>query len=280
VRFGAILPILALACYGAASSDSLSDSHLEAIHQQRVAWMRIRADTPLPGIYQDFRAATSPAPVTPDLLQAARAAGVQVLFTDHASGQIQQGVLIAPAPAEPLIGIAPPASAPREKPKHLRSQFKQYPQEVFALAGAGAVGPHPELELATSSTHVLARELGAGAIAASLAAGRTYAAADWLCDPAGFFFVAETILGVYDIGDHAPMLGAARLLVNLPISARITLERNGETVADEVSRQLAYDTKIPGDYRLRVSVDIDGETWRWIDSDPIHLENAPLKKVA
>ena len=65
------------------------------------------------------------------------------------------------------------------------------------------------------STHYLARELSEAAVHEASVAQREYAANDWLCDPAGFSFIAENNLGAFDIGDTVPMLGGTRLQVNL-----------------------------------------------------------------
>ncbi|HLH39283.1 MAG TPA: alpha/beta hydrolase [Bryobacteraceae bacterium] len=225
--------------------------------------MKIRIAAPLPGVYQDFRAAAGDA----GQADAARAAGVDVLFTSQNGAAMRGGVLVMKAPAE----LPAPAHPGAARAKHLNSAFKQFPEEVFALAG-GALGSRPELQFRSFSTHVLARELTAEAIGASLAEGRFYKASDWLCDPAGFYFIAETKAGVYDIGDPAPLGADTRLLVNLPIPAKIALERSGSVVAEAAARRLSYLVKEPGDYRMRAWLTIDGETFEWLNTMPIHVE--------
>jgi acetyl esterase/lipase len=284
VRIAAILAVFPLAGMGGSAPDPLRESHVEAIHRQRVEWMKIRVAAPLPGVYQDFRAVVA-GQTTGDLAGAARAAGVKVLFAAQGSTQEPaQGptemrglVLIATKPGDLPLPVAPedPQFNTRRERKHLFSEFKQYPQEVFALAGAAGLGRHDELQFRTSSIHVLARELTAVSIGAALNTGRVYTAADWLCDPAGFFFAAENFLGLYDIGDHAPLVPGTHLRVNLPIEAKISIEQNGKTVVETTARQFNYAIKDTGDYRMRASLTIDGETWPWIEANPIHVEKSP-----
>ncbi len=232
--------------------------------------MKERIAAPLPGVYRDFRGAAGDA----GQADAAQAAGVDVLFTAQDGAAMRRGVLVMKAPA----GLPAPARPGAAQAKHLNSAFKQFPEEVFALAGA-ALGSHPELQFRSFSTHVLARELTAEAITASITRGRFYQAADWLCDPAGFFFVAETEAGVYDIGDAAPLGAGTRLLVNLPIPAKIALERNGSVVEETAARRLSYPVKEPGDYRMRAWLTLDGETFEWLNTMPIHLQARALKSV-
>lgn len=229
--------------------------------------MKIRVAAPLPGVYQDFRA------VVGENVEAARAAGAKIVFAKDDPPQVRNGVLVMKEPPGLTSPGAPPAlelKTPNER-KQLKAEFKQYPEEVFALAGS-ALGTNEELRFRTSSTHLLARELTAPWIAAAVADGRAYRSADWLCDSAGFFFVAENLWGVYDIGDRVPLISGTRLRVNLPIAAKITIAYGGETVAETTARQFIYAIKGTGDYRLRVSLTIDGETWPWIDANPIHVE--------
>lgn len=92
------LAVLApLLCAGAESRhltalQRLEASHLEAVHQQRVQWMRDRVNIPINGVYHDYRAVihvhAEDAPHTlgtrEQVLAAAKAAGVDiVLWTDH-----------------------------------------------------------------------------------------------------------------------------------------------------------------------------------------------------
>src|SRR5581483_418891 len=89
-----------------------------------------------------------------------------------------------------------------------------------------------------SSTHVLARELTPESVESSIAGGRMYSANDWLCDPAGFSFVAENNFGAYDIGDTVPLMGGTNLAVTLPVAGSIRILRDGNVVAEKNDSRL------------------------------------------
>lgn len=122
-----------------------------------------------------------------------------------------------------------------------------------------------------ASTHILARELTEPEIRASLAAGHAYVAHDWLCDPAGFSFIAQNNLGVFDMGDSVPMQNGTRLEASFPIRANIKLIRNGTVIAEAAGTKINYDAKEEGPYRLEAWLTIDGEDRPWIFSNPIYL---------
>lgn len=126
-----------------------------------------------------------------------------------------------------------------------------------------------------TSTHILARELTEGEIHDSLAQGRAYVAFDWLCDPRGFFFIAENNLGVFDMGDTVPFLKNTRLVAYFPVSAKVRLIHKGVTVAQAESSKFSYEVKEQGAYRLEASLSADGEDRPWIYSNPIYVGKAP-----
>jgi acetyl esterase/lipase len=114
LQFGIILAVAsACAAVGEPRStlERLSASHLEALHQQRVEWMKTRRADPLPGIYLDFRAVlhvhAEDAPHTKgtrdEVLAGAKAASVSVvMWTDHRGPKpdtwsgLRDGVLFIP----------------------------------------------------------------------------------------------------------------------------------------------------------------------------------------
>lgn len=275
-----MLLLASLLCLGADLHPRLTPSRLQAIHAQRVEWMKQRVAAPLSGVYQDYRAAELAGPLaTPEQVQAARRADVQILFVNGpAAARFREGVMVMGEPRD-LAALARldrvVFSDPRDR-KELKREFKQYPDEVFAMAGEPVLGTHDELAFRTSSLHVFARELSESAIEDALASGRNYTASDWLCDPAGFYFVAENNLGAFNIGDTAPMLKGTVVRANLPVAARIVVEHNGTQVVEASGRQLAYEVKEPGDYRLLAWLSLDGEERRWIDANPIHIGKPPI----
>ena len=91
--------------------ERLSPARLEALHQQRVEWMKVRKVEPLPGIYNDYRAvlhvhaedADHTKGTREEVLKGAKAAQVKVvMFTDHRGPKsgtwsgLREGVLFIP----------------------------------------------------------------------------------------------------------------------------------------------------------------------------------------
>jgi acetyl esterase/lipase len=184
---------------------------------------------------------------------------------------------------------------------------KKYPDEVFAaqadywpsifaiwdrelakrpFAGIAANDAHQnqiyqnitfdpyEVSFRDVSTHILARELTEPAIREALRAGRTYVAHDWLCDPAGFTFVAANNLGVYAIGDQVPMTTNTRIVARVPVIAKLKLMHNGVVVAEANAAELNFTPKETGAYRLEAWLPADGEERPWIYSGAIYLDSA------
>lgn len=187
---------------------------------------------------------------------------------------------------------------PRQRRK-LASKQKQYPDEVFA-AGTGELPDylsrwdaeterHPFTGIATTdshvgdfefpqdvsfrfiSTHVFAMELSDREIRKSLHDGHVYVAYDWLCDPAGFSFVALNPLGQFETGDPAPLVRNTRLMARFPVSADIRLVHNGRIVARKEGADFEFTPSEPGAYRLEAWLKVDGEERPWIYSNPIYL---------
>jgi acetyl esterase/lipase len=129
-----------------------------------------------------------------------------------------------------------------------------------------------EVSFRNVSTHILARELTDAAIRDSLRNGRVYVSHDWLCDPVGFTFVAGNNFGVYDMGDHVPMLANTRLNARVPIAAKLKLIHDGAVVSEASDSQLTFTPKEPGAYRLEAWLPVDGEERPWIYANAIFLE--------
>ena len=282
-----ILPHFLLLPFLAASDRTpLETYNLEAVHVQRVEWMKRRVVLAPTGIYQDFRAALDP-PAAGDqqVLRAAKNADARVVASSRT--EMREGVLFLNVNGSSLRVPQFPqedpepflAMTPRER-RRIESQFKQFPDEVFAFAGPAALGARGDHEIGVAllhaafrntSTHILARELSEPEIRASLAAGRLYTARDWLCDPAGFFFVAQNLLGAFDIGDAVPMFGDTSLYARLPVRAKIKLMRNGATVAEANDSKVSFIAREEGDYRLAAWLTVAGQDRPWIYSNPIHV---------
>jgi acetyl esterase/lipase len=243
--------------------------------------MKQRSVAALPGIYQDFRSVRASHPVDSlTLVRAARDAGAQVVLTKTPSlSGIHEGVLFLGGPEsekEPLQFPDEPTADPPKTPKEQRdweTKFKHYPDEVFAVAPAVFAGKSQDRQSAAfrnASMHILARELSETEVRTSLAEGHVYIAHDWLCDPAGFAFIAENNLGVYEMGDNVPLMNTM-VQVRLPIPAKLKLLRNDAVVAEVTDSKLNFAVKQEGAYRLEAWLSIDGEDHPWIYSNPLYV---------
>src|SRR5205807_424121 len=129
-------------------------------------------------------------------------------------------------------------------PDYHREIFAKWDQELqkkqFTAIGANdahqdvilngvAFAPY-EISFRNLVTHILAQDLTEPLIREALTNGHAYVAHDWLCDPTGFMFGAINNLGVFPMGDAAPMLGRTRLSAVTPITAKIKLIHKGEQV--------------------------------------------------
>jgi len=137
---------------------------------------------------------------------------------------------------------------------------------------AGVMFDPYEVSFRNLTTHILARDLTEPAIRQSLREGRAYVAHDWLCDPSGFNFGAANNLGLFDMGDTAPMVGGTRLVAQVPLPARLKVFHNGRVVRETNSSFLSLTVKEPGAYRLEAWLTVDGEARPWIYSNPVYLE--------
>ncbi len=193
-----------------------------------------------------------------------------VLFLDVAGSDVEKPLF--PGKTAKLVPMTP------KEQRRLQGKFKQYPDEVYAIAGEALLGPPGDLQLSAAfrhmSIHVLAREMAEADIRASLAAGHVYMAHDWLCDPAGFSFNADTDVGVYDMGDDVPLMHTT-IHARVPIRAKLKLLRNGAVVAEANDSRLKYTVTDEGAYRLEAWLTIDGEERPWIYSNPLNIGTVP-----
>ena len=136
-----------------------------------------------------------------------------------------------------------------------------------------------EVSFRNVSTHLLARELTQTEIRRSLAEGHAYVAHDWLCDPAGFAFVASNNLGLFEMGDPAPLAGRTRLSAQAPLAARWKLFRNGSVVQETTGARMDFLAQEPGAYRVEAWLALDGEERPWIYSNPIYLQRPPVEAL-
>jgi acetyl esterase/lipase len=128
-----------------------------------------------------------------------------------------------------------------------------------------------EVSFRNLSTHILAQELTEQSIREALTNGHVYVSHDWLCDPSGFMFGAVNNLGVFSMGDTAPIQGSTRITAMAPIPARLRLFHKGTMIQETTATNLNFQAKEPGPYRLEAWLDVDGEERPWIYSNPVYL---------
>lgn len=287
--------------YAAAPPSRLSSSRLEAVHAQRIEWMKTRAGGPPLGVYQDYRAVFAPMRAKQaELLKAAKDAAVQVIFNEGPAGANGDVLFLPPPdPQTPTFEIYRRPEASEEDRRRLRGALKQYPDEAFgantdaqpeilarwdtetasrsvtgvALSDTDTSVPYA-VAFRNTSTHILAPELSEKAIRTSLAQGHAYVAHDWLCDPTGFTFIAGNYFGVFDMGDTVGtglIAGATRLEASVPVPAKLKLIHNGTVVAEAVDSKVSFVAKEQGAYRLEAWLSAGGEDRPWIFSNPIYV---------
>ena len=300
----AVALLLFTVCWLAAArtpAERLKDERLEAVHSQIVEWKKTRATFPTEGTYQDYRAVFLPTdagdPVAPETLtQAAHNAGVQVIFGPNPMGA-RDGVLFMKAPGDDFKGVEIFGPPQENDSSRVTAKFKQRPDEALGSdAHAPVTEPLPigsvlfarthlppgkaakeqteaySAAFRHATTHVLAPEFDVAAIHKALLAGHAYVAHDWLCDPTGTAFFAQSYYGVFDIGDavvHNPLAGAVTLSARLPVPATIRLLRDNMVVAEAHDWKLEYIVRDTGAYRLEALLNIDGEDRPWIFTNAI-----------
>jgi acetyl esterase/lipase len=149
VRPVALLAITTL-LLARSSVERLDTSHLEAVHAQRVEWMKIRAHAaPSPGVYRDFRAvlhvhaedADHTKGTRAEVLKAAKDAEVSVvMFTDHRGPKpetwsgLRDGVLFIPGSEDDHVLRYP------TNPAGAELRFLSHIEERPTMSSAGFQG--------------------------------------------------------------------------------------------------------------------------------------------
>jgi len=290
-----VLVIVAIAS-ARTPTERLKDDRLQAVHSQIVAWKKTRTSFPPEGVYQDYRAVFLPAPAEPEtLLQAAHNAEVRIVF-GSSSNMLRGKVMFLQGPDSDFKGTDILGEPAEEDTRRAGSKFRQLPDEAFGADShtpAQTLPPQSILFARThippaqvtkdqtdaytaafrhATTHILATDFTGPAIRASLAAGHAYAAHDWLCDPTGAAFFAQSYFGLFEMGDtvmHNPEAGAVTIAARLPVPATIRLLRDNMVVAEAPDWKLDYVVRDQGAYRMEAFLNIDGEDRPWIFTNPI-----------
>lgn len=125
-------------------------------------------------------------------------------------------------------------------------------------------------------THLFALELSESAIRRALREGHAYVSHDWLCDPTGFVFGAVNNLGVFPMGDPAPLQGETRLVALCPVPARLKLFHRGQLVTQTNGTNLTFVATAPGPWRVEAWLPVGDEERPWIYSNPVYLQPSSL----
>jgi hypothetical protein len=130
-----------------------------------------------------------------------------------------------------------------------------------------------ERSLSYVTTHLLLpRNLNEGTVRQALRQSHAYVAHDWLCDPKGFAFIAETggkRAGV--MGDEVNIEDGMKIRLEAPATGLIKLLLNGRVIHEVKSDRLSYSVDGPGVYRAEVWLEVGGEMRPWIYANPIRI---------
>jgi len=129
----------------------------------------------------------------------------------------------------------------------------------------------PALNATNAFAHILARELTEPLLSDAVSNGHCYVAYDDLRAPAGFLFGAINNLGVFTMGDTAPMLGKTRVVALTPAPATLRLFLKDTMVSETNGTNLTFAAEDSGTYRVEASLNVDGKSHAWIFSMPVQL---------
>jgi len=126
--------------------------------------------------------------------------------------------------------------------------------------------------------HVLIEKekpLASETLLAGLASGHCYIAFDLFGDSTGFTFSAENSQGRKIMGDEIELLDGVRLIITIPVQARVLLIKDGQVISDEngASRK-EFPVAERGVYRVEVYLTQLGTLVKdkpWIISNPIYV---------
>jgi hypothetical protein len=172
-----------------------------------------------------------------------------------------------------IIGDPPRRITTAQSPQIAPLLVNRSPGDIIARLD---LDPY-ESSLQFVTTHLLLPALTEAAVREALTRGRAYVAHDWLCDPTGFAFLAETApkKRVGMMGDRVPLQPRLTLRLAAPVESSVRLYRNGTLVVEEKTRATAWPITQPGVYRAELWLTLDGEERPWIYANPIRVEAPP-----
>jgi hypothetical protein len=128
-----------------------------------------------------------------------------------------------------------------------------------------------EIALRFVSTHLWMTGFSQEHVWEALRAGRAYVAFDWMADPTGFLFRAESDSPSIPMGGKTPLTPGLAAHVAAPHVGKIRLMRNGNVVHEETARDIRVPITEPGVYRAEVWLTIADEERPWILTNPIYV---------
>jgi hypothetical protein len=150
------------------------------------------------------------------------------------------------------------------------------------LTGKSLIGVHLDPYERTFSVvrnHVLIEKekpLTEETLLAAIASGHCYIAFDIFGDSTGFTFTAENNQGQKIMGEEIELLDKVRLIVTMPVRARVLLIKDGQVIRDEDgAARKEFPVGERGVYRVEVYLTQLGSLVKdkpWIISNPIYIK--------
>ncbi len=247
-------------------------ARLQAVQEARHRFAQERRLPPSHGLYEDVRALLRVDPDTADRAarrrstasETATQTGVRVILFSNRGGSatearsgLHDGVLFLPMD------------------ENGQEDLPKLPE-----LAPGSVSLSDGDRLRDPAIHILARELTEVEIRQALREGRTYVSDDDLCDPTGFSFGAVNNLGVFNLGDAAPVVGTTRVVAMSPLAAHLKLFHDGRLVSETNGTNMTFTAQETGPYRLQAWLTVAGEERPWISAKPVYLQAPSLTDLS
>lgn len=122
------------------------------------------------------------------------------------------------------------------------------------------------------ATHLLMPELSQAAVWEALQAGRAYVAFDWLAASTGFDIALNAGHVRHEIGSHVTWSDNLQLQGQAPQIGTWKLIRNGKLESAADGSTFTAKLTQPGRYRIEVWLEVAGQPYVWIMTNPFYVE--------
>ncbi len=122
------------------------------------------------------------------------------------------------------------------------------------------------------NTYVLAKDLSEESLKDSLKNSRAFVGFTQLADCRGFVCFMQNASGKAVMGETIALAPDTHLRAGAPLPCRFTVLKNGEVQFQQEGRELDYQPKALGKYRVEVELNILGVLTPWIYTNPIELK--------